>query len=218
MIGTEADTCCRHDAVAKAVGSGGQGLQPRDDIGSCSEVSRALGDWLRDARPAIDLAHGDLAGGNQRPEQYSGCLGRGKDGLGLDAVIGLLVQPLDRMRGPRRLPLAPPHAGEGKQLIPGPFEAVSDGMAAQPPSRSWRPPWRVTPWAKLTGAPVVFRSPGEHHTCHRRRRQSARPHTIDKMLDAMIELGLACEVTDMKPGLCYERTAFLHMLNQEGKA
>lgn len=38
------------------------------------------------------------------------------------------------------------------------------------------------------------------------------------MLDAMIELGLACEVTDMKPGLCYERTAFLHMLNQEGKA
>lgn len=43
------------------------------------------------------------------------------------------------------------------------------------------------------------------------------PHTVNKMLDAMIELSLVREVTGMKRNRIYEYTAYLDLLNQEGE-
>jgi hypothetical protein len=43
------------------------------------------------------------------------------------------------------------------------------------------------------------------------------PHTVGKMLDAMIELGLVREVTGMKRNRIYEYTAYLELLNREGE-
>lgn len=43
------------------------------------------------------------------------------------------------------------------------------------------------------------------------------PHTVNKMLDAMIELGLVREVTGMKRKRIYEYTAYLELLNREGE-
>ena len=54
---------------------------------------RLLGKGL----PTIDLAHGDLTGGEQCPEQHGGGLRRGQHRLCLDAALELLVQPLDRI-------------------------------------------------------------------------------------------------------------------------
>ena len=92
-------------AVAVSVGIGCRRLRRDDGIGSGGEVNRARGWWLAEALPAVDLAHGDLAGGEQRPEQHGRGLRRGQHGLRLDAALELLVQPLDRVGGPRRLPL-----------------------------------------------------------------------------------------------------------------
>ena len=88
---------------------------------------------LAEALPAVDLAHGDLARGEQRPEQHGRGLGRGQHGLRLDAALELLVQPLDRVRRPRRLPLARGQAGEGEQPLAGLLQAVGDRAALQPP-------------------------------------------------------------------------------------
>ena len=41
------------------------------------------------------------------------------------------------------------------------------------------------------------------------------PHTINKALDAMTELGLVREVTGMKRNRIYEYTAYLELLNSE---
>lgn len=43
------------------------------------------------------------------------------------------------------------------------------------------------------------------------------PHTVNKMLHAMIELGLVREVTGMKRNRIYEYTAYLELLNREGE-
>ena len=50
--------------------------------------------------PAVDLSHGDLARGEQRPEQHGRGRRRGQDGLGLDPPLELLMQPLDRIGRP----------------------------------------------------------------------------------------------------------------------
>ncbi|MFH1495612.1 MAG: Fic family protein [Pseudomonadota bacterium] len=42
------------------------------------------------------------------------------------------------------------------------------------------------------------------------------PHTVNKMLDAMIELGLVRELTGMRRNRIYEYTAYLELLNREG--
>lgn len=41
------------------------------------------------------------------------------------------------------------------------------------------------------------------------------PHTVNKMLDAMIELGLVRELTGMKRNRIYEYSAYLELLNRE---
>lgn len=41
------------------------------------------------------------------------------------------------------------------------------------------------------------------------------PHTVNKMLDAMIKLGLVRELTGMKRSRIYEYIAYLEQLNRE---
>ncbi len=64
-------------------------------IHSCSEVKERVGRSLLEALPAIDPSHGDLARGDQGPEQHRGGLGRGQSALGLDAPSELLMQAFD---------------------------------------------------------------------------------------------------------------------------
>src|SRR4051794_1680678 len=65
--------------------------------GSGSEVNGRDGERLGQGLPAVDLAHGDLARGEQRPEQHGRGLGRGQDRPRLDPPLELLVRPLDRV-------------------------------------------------------------------------------------------------------------------------
>ena len=44
------------------------------------------------------------------------------------------------------------------------------------------------------------------------------PHTVGKMLDAMVGLGLVREVTGMKRNRIYEYTAYLDLLNREDES
>jgi hypothetical protein len=83
-------------------GKGRDGRFRRVEVdGSGGEVNDRVG-WLGGQRlPAVDLAHGDLSGGGQRPEQHGGGLRRRQDGLGLDATLELFVQPFDGIGGAR---------------------------------------------------------------------------------------------------------------------
>src|SRR3982074_3591852 len=73
--------------------------------GSGCEVNYLLRGLLGEAFPTVDLAHGDLPGGEQRPEQHCRGLGRRQNGLRLDPPLELLVLPFNGVRGPRRFPL-----------------------------------------------------------------------------------------------------------------
>ena len=72
---------------------------------SGDEVKRHGFKGLREGFPAIDLAHLDLAGGEQRPEQHGHGLCAGQHGLGLDPAPELPVQPFDGVGRARRFPL-----------------------------------------------------------------------------------------------------------------
>ena len=67
--------------------------------------------------PTIDFAHADLAGGEQRPEQHGGSVGRWQNGLRLDPSLELLVQTLDRVRCPRAAPLGRWQASESEEAV-----------------------------------------------------------------------------------------------------
>jgi hypothetical protein len=67
----------------------------------------------RERLPAINLAHVDLARGEQCPEQHgSGFSGR-QHGLRLDSSLELLVQSFDRIGSSRAPPLARRHRVKG---------------------------------------------------------------------------------------------------------
>jgi len=83
--------------------------------------------------PAIDLAHVDLTGGEQRPEQHGGGVCGWQHGLGFDPSLELLVQPLDRVRGPRAAPLAWRQSGECEEPVAGFLQAIGDGAVLEPP-------------------------------------------------------------------------------------
>lgn len=90
--------------------------------------------WLfGESLPSVDLAHGDLARGEQRPEQHGGGFGAGQHGLGIDAALEFLMQGLDRVRGTDRLPLVRRETREGEQPVASLLQAVGDGAAFEPP-------------------------------------------------------------------------------------
>src|SRR5918998_1334944 len=68
--------------------------------GSGGEVK--IGGRAVEGLPAVDPAHGDLTGGQERPEQHGCGLGAGEQALGLDPALVFLVQTLDGVRGPER--------------------------------------------------------------------------------------------------------------------
>jgi hypothetical protein len=65
---------------------------------SCSKVNALNGWLLGKCLPPVHLAHGDLTGRKERPEQHGGSLCRGQYGLRLDATLELLMQPFDGIR------------------------------------------------------------------------------------------------------------------------
>jgi hypothetical protein len=56
--------------------------------------------------PAIDLAHVDLPGSEQSPEQHCDCVSRWQHSLHLDPLLELFVQTFNRVRRSRASPLA----------------------------------------------------------------------------------------------------------------
>jgi hypothetical protein len=85
--------------------------------------------------PAIHLAHVDLAGGKQRPEQHARRVGRRQHSLRLDLPLELLVQTLDSVRCPRAFPLARRQTGEAEEAVAiavSPDRLVQSGDADPP--------------------------------------------------------------------------------------
>ena len=66
---------------------------------SGGEIDRLRDELFGERLPPVDLAHADLAGSEQRPEQHGGGVGGRQHGLRLDPSLELLVQPLDRIGG-----------------------------------------------------------------------------------------------------------------------
>jgi hypothetical protein len=104
-----------------------------EGIVSGGEVNWLIDGLCGERLPAIDLAHVDLSGSEQRPEQHGRGVGRRQHGLGLDPPLELLVQPLDGVGRPRASPLARRQAGEGEQPVAGFLQAVGDGAVLEPP-------------------------------------------------------------------------------------
>jgi hypothetical protein len=91
-------------------------LQRVEVTSSCGEVNHLIGRLLGKARPTIDLAHDDLSGSQQGPEEHGGGFRAGQDGLGFDPALELLVQTLDGVRRSDRFPLALREAYGGKRV------------------------------------------------------------------------------------------------------
>src|SRR6266851_1089692 len=83
--------------------------------------------------PTINLAHVDLTGGKQRPEQHGGGVCRRQHGLGLDPSPELFVQSLDCIRGAYAAPLARRQAGESEQAFSRLIQAVGNSAMLEPP-------------------------------------------------------------------------------------
>src|SRR5437868_15117897 len=101
-------------------------------------VSGGEVNWLIDGGcgerlPAIDLAHVDLTGGEQRPEQHGGSLCRGQNGLRFDPALELFMQSFDRIRRSRASPLARRQLRKAEQSVAGFLQAVGDGAVLEPP-------------------------------------------------------------------------------------
>src|SRR6516165_1619918 len=102
-------------------------------VSSGGEVKVLPGRWNMERVPAVDAAQADLPAGEQGPEQHASGFGAGQQALRLDAPLKLLVQPLDGIGAPDRLPLLRRIAQEGEEPRAGLLQAIDDGLALQPP-------------------------------------------------------------------------------------
>ena len=69
--------------------------------------------------PAIDLAHADLTGSEQRPEQHGRGIRRWQHGLRLDPSLEFLVQPLNGVGGAGAAPLIIPTKASSASILSG---------------------------------------------------------------------------------------------------
>src|SRR5712691_4311381 len=93
----------------------------------------ARADHRREFRVAVDLTQPDLPRGHETEEQADGgVLGRQR-ALRLDPAPKLLIQALDGVRGPQRLPLRLGEAEKGEQLVAALREAPRDPRTARAP-------------------------------------------------------------------------------------
>src|SRR5271155_4720385 len=119
--------------VATCVGIGWRVFGRHEANRSCGEVNDLIVWFLGEGVPSVDLAHGDLTRGEERPEQHGGGFGAGQDSLGLYPALEFFVQSLDRVRGSDRLPLARREPRECEQLVARFLQAVGDGAAFEAP-------------------------------------------------------------------------------------
>jgi hypothetical protein len=108
-------------------------LQRGDVIASRSKVNALNGWLLGECLPTVNLAHGDLTGCQECPEQHRRRLRRRQHGLRLDTAFELLVQSLDGIGGACRPPLTLWQPGEGELPITGFLQAVGNGTTFQSP-------------------------------------------------------------------------------------
>src|SRR5262245_16017453 len=99
---------------------------------SCGRLA-ARAQHRGDLTPAVEPAQSDLPADHEAEEQdQRGVLG-GQAALRLHAPAELLVEALDDIRGPERLPLALGELEEGGQLVPALLETADHAGAAGPP-------------------------------------------------------------------------------------
>ena len=108
-------------------------LQRHEVIFSGSEVNWLIDELCGERLPAINLAHVDLARGEQCPEQHGGGFSGRQHGLRLYPSFELLVQSFDRIGSPRAPPLARRQSSEGEEPVAGFLQAVGDGAVLEPP-------------------------------------------------------------------------------------
>ena len=97
---------------------------------SGGEVNRLIEGFCGEGLPPINLAHIDLTGRQQRPEQHRRRISRWQHGLRLDPPLELFVQTFDRVRCSRASPLARRQARKAEQAIAGFLQTVGDGAVA----------------------------------------------------------------------------------------
>jgi hypothetical protein len=125
-------------------------------VGSGGEVKRLVSGSDVQGVPAVDPAQGDLAAGEQGPEQHAGGLGAGQQALRLDPALERLVPPFDGVRRPDRCPLVGWVAQEGEQVRPGLLQAGGDGRALQSPFGSLRPNVRTNAFRRASTSFTVL--------------------------------------------------------------
>jgi hypothetical protein len=100
---------------------------------SGSEVNLLIDGVCGERLPTVDFPHVDLPWGEQRPEQHRSSIGRRQHGLGFDPSLELLVQTVDRVRGPCAAPLGRWQASESEEAVASFLQAVRDGAMTKPP-------------------------------------------------------------------------------------
>src|ERR1700680_2798892 len=100
---------------------------------SSGEISRLIDGLCGEGLPAIDLAHVDLSGSKQRPEQHGRGVGGRQHGLGFDPPLELFVEPFDPVGGACPAPLARRQTRESEEPVAGFLQAVGDGFVLKPP-------------------------------------------------------------------------------------
>ena len=107
-----------------------------------SRRTHPLADHRAELRVAVELAQRDLAGGDEAEEEDERTVLGGQRALRLHAPAELLVQPLDAVGGPERLPLGLRKAEE-RQQVRAPFlEALDHARTPLPPRPLERGPGR----------------------------------------------------------------------------
>src|SRR5262249_26231650 len=100
---------------------------------SRSKIYRLIEELSGERVPTIDLAHADLAGGEQRPQQHGRGVHRWQHRLRFDSSLELLVQSFNGVGGTSATPLTERQPREREEPVAGFLQAVRDGTVLEPP-------------------------------------------------------------------------------------